>query len=39
MLLVFFRERVYRFTASAALVLAINLLGYALGMHTTTEPT
>jgi hypothetical protein len=39
MLLVFIRERDYRFTAIAALVLAIILLGFALGMHTTTEPT
>jgi uncharacterized membrane protein len=39
MLLVFLRERDYRFSAVAALVLAIILLGFALGLHTTTEPT
>ncbi|HMJ62328.1 MAG TPA: DUF1634 domain-containing protein [Bryobacteraceae bacterium] len=39
MLLVFLRERDYRFTAIAALVLAIILLGFAVGMRTTTEPT
>jgi uncharacterized membrane protein len=39
MLLVFLRERDYRFTAIAALVLAIILLGFAVGMRPTTEPT
>lgn len=39
MLLVFLRERDYRFTAIAALVLAIILLGFAVGMRSTTQPT
>ena len=39
MLLVFLRQRDYRFTAVAALVLAIILLGFAIGIHTTTVPT
>ena len=39
MLLVFLRERDYRFTAVAALVLAIILLGFALGMRPVAVPT
>jgi len=39
MLLVFLRERDYRFTAIAALVLAIILLGFAVGMRQGTGPT
>jgi len=39
MLLVFLRECDYRFTAIAALVLAIILLGFAVGMRQGTEPT
>jgi hypothetical protein len=35
----FLRERDYRFTAIAALVLAIILLGFAVGMRHGTDPT
>ena len=39
MLIVFLRARDYRFTAIAALVLAIIVLGFAVGMRSRTEPT